>query len=173
MCTRAPTVASTCSTGSSIRTTMVRYSSTTTATGNTSRCPSMGPVSRLGCISRNTETAIGCLPRVDGRAEVRRPSDRPVGRRNSRQLSGRQIAWLVRTHQSLRRFGRMPDPIWRTWDAGGLTNVGERGAVLAARQALTYTGRWGTRGGRFKLSESAPCGPMHQRSFYSAGFNLP
>lgn len=84
----------------------------------------------------------------------------------------RSLGWFEHTSHCVVLEG-CPDPIWRTWEAGGLTNVGERGAVLAAREALTYKGRWGTGGGRFNLSESAPRGPMHQRSFYSAGFNLP
>lgn len=65
------------------------------------------------------------------------------------------------------------DPIWRTWDAGGLVNVGERGAQLEAggfRQALAYAGRWGG-AGEFLRSRPAPRGPLHQRGFVIDGFN--
>jgi hypothetical protein len=62
------------------------------------------------------------------------------------------------------------DPIWRTWEAGGLVNMGERGAVLGAREALAYEGRWGGQG-RFLRSRPAPHGPLQQGGFWSGGFN--
>lgn len=62
------------------------------------------------------------------------------------------------------------DPIWRTWEGGGLVNVGERGAVLAAPEALAYGGRWGS-AGRFLRSRSAPPGPLHQSGFSTDGFD--
>ena len=62
------------------------------------------------------------------------------------------------------------DPIWRTWEGGGLVNVGERGAVLAAPDALAYGGRWGS-SGRFLRSRPAPPGPLHQSGFSTDGFD--
>ncbi len=67
---------------------------------------------------------------------------------------------------------RCDDPIWPTWEAGGLLNVGEPGALLgptAVRDALAYAGRWGG-GGHFPRSRPAPQGPSHQRGFTADGF---
>ncbi len=67
---------------------------------------------------------------------------------------------------------RCGDPIWPTWEAGGLLNVGERGALLgpaAVRDALAYAGRWGGEG-HFPRSRAAPPGPSHQRGFTADGF---
>jgi hypothetical protein len=63
------------------------------------------------------------------------------------------------------------DPVWRTWEGGGLVNIGERGALLgnlASRDALTYKGIWGGRGS-FPRSGPAPYGPVLQDSFVSEG----
>jgi len=67
---------------------------------------------------------------------------------------------------------RCTDPIWRTWEGGGLVNVGERGALLgssASRDALTYEGIWGGPGS-FPRSGPAPRGPVLQNAFVSDGF---
>jgi len=62
-------------------------------------------------------------------------------------------------------------PIWRTWEAGGLVNIGERGALLVTEGAFAYDGRWGGAGSWFGIG-SAPRSPPHQpRSFQSAGFD--
>jgi hypothetical protein len=60
-------------------------------------------------------------------------------------------------------------PIWRTWEAGGLVNIGERGALLGADNAFAYEGLWGG-SGRW-LRGRAPRGPVQQRgAFTNAGF---
>jgi hypothetical protein len=67
---------------------------------------------------------------------------------------------------------RCPDPVWRTWEGGGLVNIGERGALLgdsASREALAYTGIWGGPGS-FPRSGPAPYGPVLQKAFVSDGF---
>jgi hypothetical protein len=64
------------------------------------------------------------------------------------------------------------DPIWRTWEGGGLVNIGERGALLgtsASRDALAYEGIWGGPGS-FPRSGPAPRGPVLQNAFVSDGF---
>jgi hypothetical protein len=64
------------------------------------------------------------------------------------------------------------DPIWRTNEAGGLVNVGERRALLgtaAVRDALSFGGRWGGPG-RFLASRAAPIGPSHQYGFGVDGY---
>lgn len=62
-------------------------------------------------------------------------------------------------------------PIWRTWEAGGLVNIGERNALFETEGAFAYDGRWGRIGGWFAL-ESAPRSPPYQRrSFQNAGFD--
>jgi hypothetical protein len=62
------------------------------------------------------------------------------------------------------------DTVWRTWEAGGLANVGERGAALREGEVLAYGGGWGS-GGHFLRSQPAPQGPPHQGGFSSAGFD--
>jgi len=64
------------------------------------------------------------------------------------------------------------DPIWRTWEGGGLINIGERDALLgtpALRDALRYKGIWGAHGS-FPRSGPAPRGPVLQDAFVSDGF---
>jgi hypothetical protein len=61
------------------------------------------------------------------------------------------------------------DTIWRTWEGGGLVNVGERGAAVGAGELLAYRGRWGSNG-RLLRSRPAPRSPFQQRGFWSAGF---
>ena len=64
------------------------------------------------------------------------------------------------------------DPIWRTNEAGGLVNMGERRSLLgtaAVRDALAFGGRWGGRG-RFLASRDAPPGPSHQYGFSVDGY---
>ena len=62
------------------------------------------------------------------------------------------------------------DQLWRTWLGGGLVNIGERAAPLAAPEALAFAGRWGSPG-RFLRSRSAPPGPSHQHGFSTDGFD--
>jgi hypothetical protein len=64
-----------------------------------------------------------------------------------------------------------PGPIWKTWDAGGLVNIGERDALLGRDDAFAYTGPWGGTGPWLR-GRAAPCGPVQQRSsFQDAGFD--
>jgi hypothetical protein len=61
-------------------------------------------------------------------------------------------------------------PIWRSWESGGLVNIGERGALLETDGAFAYDGRWGGPGPWFVIGV-APRSPPHQpRSFQYAGF---
>jgi len=79
------------------------------------------------------------------------------------------LAWFEHA-SSCAGADRCADPIWRTWEGGGLVNMGERTAPLVAPEALAYAGRWGSPG-RFLRSGSAPPGPFHQRGFSSGGFD--
>jgi hypothetical protein len=100
-------------------------------------------------------------------AAVRRDADHPI------VLSARGTHASYADQASVRWFERAShcgtlvgcaDPIWRTWEAGGLVNMGERGAELGARPAFTYAGRWGS-SGHFPWLRPAPFGPMLQRGF--------
>jgi hypothetical protein len=105
--------------------------------------------------------------------DVRRSGDHPI------VLSARgthasypdqaSVAWFDRASQC-RSLDGCADPVWRTWQAGGLTNVGERGAVLGASEVLAYAGRWGG-AGHFLRSRPAPQSPLQQGGFASAGFD--
>jgi hypothetical protein len=54
-------------------------------------------------------------------------------------------------------------PIWRTWRAGGLENLGEPGRPLCLEAALSFPGRWGS--GGIVPGTSAPHGPLHHRAY--------
>ena len=79
------------------------------------------------------------------------------------------VAWFDHVSQCRSPDG-CADPVWRTWEAGGLTNVGERGAVRDTSEVLAYAGRWGG-DGHFLRSQPAPHSPLHQGGFSSAGFD--
>ena len=81
----------------------------------------------------------------------------------------RSVAWFDRASGCVRVDG-CADAIWRTWEGGGLLNVGERGAMLGAGEALAYDGLWGG-SGRFLRARAAPRGPVWQRAFHSGGFD--
>jgi hypothetical protein len=81
------------------------------------------------------------------------------------------VVWLDAVSGCVRLQG-CRDPIWRTAEAGGLVNVGERGQLLGSagvRGALAFAGRWGG-DGHFPGSRAAPHGPSHQPGFVSDGF---
>lgn len=106
-------------------------------------------------------------------SDVRKQGDHPI------VLSARgthasypdpaSAAWFDRTSACAKVEG-CADPIWRTWEGGGLVNVGERGAVLGAREALAYAGRWGGEG-HFLRARAAPRGPVWQHGFHAGGFD--
>ncbi len=108
-------------------------------------------------------------------SELRKEGDHPI------VLSARGTHASYADHDSLPWYEaasncsdlqRCGDPIWRTWEAGGLLNVGERAALLGpagVRDALAYAGRWGG-AGHFPRSRAAPQGPSHQHAFSVDGF---
>ena len=80
------------------------------------------------------------------------------------------VGWLDRVSGCAQVEG-CADPIWRTWQAGGLVNVGERDAIVGSagvRAALAYAGRWGGQG-HFPRSRPSPPGPLHQGGFVVDG----
>jgi hypothetical protein len=60
------------------------------------------------------------------------------------------------------------DRTWRTWQGGGLVNIGETRHPLAYPDVLAYEGRWGREGSI--PGTSAPHGPMQHAGFCHAGF---
>jgi hypothetical protein len=56
-----------------------------------------------------------------------------------------------------------PHPVWRTWQAGGLENIGERGRPLCHERALSFPERWGMSG--IVPGTSAPYGPLFHRGY--------
>ncbi|HLK90222.1 MAG TPA: hypothetical protein VKZ18_10030 [Polyangia bacterium] len=105
--------------------------------------------------------------------EVRRSGDHPIvlSARGTHASYPDQatVSWFDLTSQC-RALEGCADPIWRTWEGGGLANVGERGAALGAGEVLAYGGRWGG-DGRLLRSRPSPRSPFHQRGFWSAGFD--
>jgi hypothetical protein len=79
------------------------------------------------------------------------------------------VSWFDLTSKC-RAIEGCADPIWRTWEGGGLVNVGERGAALGVGEILASGGRWGGNGRLFR-SRPSPRSPFHQRAFGSAGFD--
>jgi Vacuolar protein sorting-associated protein 62 len=106
-------------------------------------------------------------------SEVRKAGDHPIvlsARGTHASYPDQQsVAWFDEVSRC-RGIDACADPVWRTWEAGGLANVGERGAIFGAGELLAYAGRWGG-GGHFLRSRPAPHGPVHQGGFQSAGFD--
>jgi hypothetical protein len=105
---------------------------------------------------------------------VRRDGDHPIvlaARGDHASYPDRASApWFERVSPCVTLTG-CASPIWRTWEAGGLVNIGERGALLDPEGAFAYTGRWGRAGAWLRFG-GAPKSPPHQRrSFQFAGFD--
>ena len=104
---------------------------------------------------------------------VRREGDHPVvlsarGSHASYPDLG-SVAWFDHA-SSCAQLQACGAPVWRTWEAGGLTNVGERGAALGLGEVMRYRGRWGS-DGRFLRSSPAPRAPTLQGGFLAGGFD--
>jgi hypothetical protein len=65
-------------------------------------------------------------------------------------------------------LGSCAHPVWRTWEGGGLMDVGERGRPRALPEVMVYSGRWGQEG--LVPGTSAPVSPPHHRGFCHAAF---
>ncbi|HLK92039.1 MAG TPA: hypothetical protein VKZ18_19260 [Polyangia bacterium] len=83
---------------------------------------------------------------------------------------GASAPWFERVSPCVRLAG-CGSPIWRTWQAGGLVNIGERGALFDADGAFAYDGRWGSDSSWFRVSGAPHSPPYQRRSFQSAGFD--
>ena len=108
-------------------------------------------------------------------ADVRKLGDHPI------VLSARgthasypdqaSLAWFERA-SACTRVEPLPRSDLADLGGGRALNMGERGAVLGAREALAYGGRWGGEG-RFLRSRPAPRGPLQQGGFGAAGSTDP
>lgn len=102
---------------------------------------------------------------------VRRDGDHPVvlSARGSHAsyASLSDVPWFDRA-TSCDDLQACDQPIWRTWEGGGLANVGERGSPLAHSAAMSFSGRWGA--AALLPGTSAPVGPFYARGFCNAGF---
>lgn len=72
------------------------------------------------------------------------------------------VAWFERT-PSCRDPSRCETQLWKTWEEGGLQNLGERGQPRRPNPALLHRGRWGSSG--LLPGTSAPYGPLYHRGF--------
>ena len=73
-----------------------------------------------------------------------------------------EIAWFEDV-ASCRNLETCGHPVWKTWQGGGLENLGERGRPLCHDQALSFRGRWGSAG--VIPGTSAPFGPHYHRGY--------
>lgn len=76
------------------------------------------------------------------------------------------VAWFER-RPACAEPSRCMDHLWRTWEGGGIENLGERKQPLRPNRALLYRGRWG--GSGLLPGTSAPFGPLHHRGFCAQG----
>jgi hypothetical protein len=76
------------------------------------------------------------------------------------------IAWFERV-ADCSALDTCRDPVWRTWQAGGLRNLGERGRPLCSDSALSFRDRWGPAG--LIPGTSAPFGPLFHRGYCADG----
>jgi len=103
---------------------------------------------------------------------VRREGDHPV------------VLSALGTHASYARAADMPfferagacadldrcaGPVWRTWEGGGLADLGERAAPRILPEVIGFPGRWGASG--LLPGTSAPVGPAQAVGFCHAGFD--
>ena len=108
-------------------------------------------------------------------SEIRKDGDHPIilsarGTHASYPDQG-SVGWFDQVSRCTSVDG-CRDPIWRTNEAGGLVNIGERRSLLGTaevRDAMTFDGLWGARG-RFLASRDAPPGPSHQYGFSVDGY---
>ncbi len=77
------------------------------------------------------------------------------------------LAWFERASQC-EGPRACPDPVWRTWEGGGLRNLGERTAPASDASIFAFAGRWGT--GGLLIGAAAPRGPTQQLGFCYAGY---
>lgn len=117
---------------------------------------------------------------------IRREGDRPVvlsaNGTHATYASLSDLAWFEKAGDCA-DLEDCEHPVWRTWEGGGLENLGERGhprrtlaatavaddgPLLSVAHALFFPGTWGQRG--LMPGTSAPPGPMHQRGFCHGAF---
>ena len=65
-------------------------------------------------------------------------------------------------------LGRCAEPVWRTWEGGGLADLGERAAPRVLPEVIGYGGPWGASG--ILPGTSAPVGPTQASGFCHAGY---
>ncbi len=63
---------------------------------------------------------------------------------------------------------RCQGPVWRTWEGGGLQDLGERERPRVLPEVMGYRGRWGA--GGIVPGTGAPVGPTQAAGFCHAGF---
>jgi Vacuolar protein sorting-associated protein 62 len=107
-------------------------------------------------------------------ADVRKDGDHPIvwsARGTHASYSdARSSPWFERVSGCITPID-CRGPIWRTWEGGGLANIGERDALLGQGDAFAYDGRWGGSGHWFG-PRAAPRGPVQQpQSFQNGGFD--
>ncbi|AKT36816.1 hypothetical protein [Chondromyces crocatus] len=104
-------------------------------------------------------------------ARVRRAGDHPVvlSARGSHATyaDAADVPWF----ESTARCGDLENcahPRWRTWEGGGLANLGERARPRALSEVMRPFGPWGAK--RTLPGTSAPLSPLHQRGWCSDGY---
>jgi hypothetical protein len=104
-------------------------------------------------------------------SDIRKKGDHPVVLSalgtHATYASEDDLAWFERA-SGCADVDACRDPVWRTWEGGGLENVGEASHPLAHVEAFAYGRRWGTDG--ILPGTGAPHGPMQHRGFCEGAF---
>lgn len=74
---------------------------------------------------------------------------------------GAELAWFERVAACAKP--EHCSRVWRTWQAGGLQNLGERGRALCHERALSFRDRWGQSG--IIPGTSSPFGPLQHSGY--------
>lgn len=124
-------------------------------------------------LARHEDNAPG---RFRAWSRVRREGDHPIvlsaRGTHATYFDAEDAPWFERV-ATCDDLDRCPGPVWRTWEGGGLVDLGERKRPSEAEKGgrdrlLQHPGRWGAPG--LLPGTSGPLGPLFQRGFCFSGY---
>jgi hypothetical protein len=104
-------------------------------------------------------------------SRLRRDGDHPVvfsARGTHATYAGRDDLPWFESIGECEDLAQCAAPVWRTWEGGGLADLGERARPRLLEGVMDYGGPWGATG--ILPGTSAPVGPTHASGFCHAGF---